>query len=189
MARKTNPVSPAKIGSEKAKTAGRAKDAAAKLPPIPYKKVGSSAETEKKRAATRANTERVEADRGANGVRYGFSVQQIKRAQENPQTGGGTVLPHSGVMGGGVRMSDQIVPLPTDNQVVERTVNRRPYNFAPTPDKNRNMGAGSPEQAALEQDAVKKALATPEGKAHFAKQSPEGQAILLRRAGLDKLEN
>lgn len=139
------------------------------LPAIPYIKVGKAGEDERKRAATRADTERVEAARAAEGRRSGFSVQELQRLADKPGVGGGTVIPHSGVMGGGVRMSDQMEPAPTENNVTERVINRKPYNFSPAPAKNSPVGP-TPEQVAAQAKYVADAMATPEGQAYKAKQ-------------------
>jgi hypothetical protein len=164
MARNPKPISEAKIGSKKEQAKGRAKVAA---PVIPYVKVGKAAEDDRKRAATRAETERVESDRAAEGRRSGFSVQELKRLADKPATGGGTVLPHSGVQGSGVRMSDQMEQ-PTENNVTERVINRKPYTFAPAPLKN-TQGLATPEQVEAQKKYVADAMATPEGQAYKAK--------------------
>lgn len=169
MARKTNPVSPARIGSEKEKAKGRAK-AAVVTPPIPYKKVGAAAESEQKRAADRASKERIESDNAANGAKgNGFSLRMLKEiAAGGRSTGGGTVLPHTGVIGG-LRMSDQMEPAATtENAVTERVINRKPYNFRPTPAKNSPVGA-TPEQEEAQRKYIADAMATPEGQAYQAK--------------------
>lgn len=147
----------------------QAKGRAKVLPAIPYVKVGKAGEDARKRAATRADTERVESTRAAEGRRSGFSVQELKRLADNPATGGGTVLPHSGVMGGGVRMSDQMEPAPTDNKVTERVINRKPYNFRAVPIKNTPAAGVTPEQEAAQKKYIDDAMATPEGQAYKAK--------------------
>jgi hypothetical protein len=177
MAKKTKPISEAKIGSMKEQAKGRAQV----LPPIPYVKVGKAGEDERKRAATRADTERVESNRAAEGRRSGFSVQELKRLADNPATGGGTVLPHSGVQGG-LRMSDQMEPAPTANNVTERVINRKPYNFSPVSVENTPAGATS-EQNDAQQKYIAESLATPEGQAYLAKQSPRMARTMLRSGG------
>jgi hypothetical protein len=187
MARNPKPISEAKIGSKKEQAKGRAKVAA---PVIPYVKVGKAAEDERKRAATRAETERVESNRAAEGRRSGFSVQELKRLADNPATGGGTVLPHSGVQGG-LRMSDQMEPpAPTENKVTERVINRKPYSFRAVPIKNTPAAGVTPEQEAAQKKYIDDAMATPEGQAYKAnwdairaKQDEENAA---RQADLNK---
>lgn len=144
----------------------QAKGRAKALPAIPYVKVGKAGETERARAATRAGTERTESDRAAEGRRSGFSVQELKRLAEKPAVGGGTVLPHSGVQGGGTRMSDQMEP--TENNVTQRVINRKPYVFRDAPAKNSPVGP-TPEQEAAQKKYIADAMATPEGQAYKAR--------------------
>jgi hypothetical protein len=146
----------------------QAKGRKAALPAIPYVKVGKAGEDERKRAATRADTERIESVRAADGRTTGFSARDVMRLRTQKTTGGGTVLPHTGVIGG-LRMSDQLEAAPTDNNVTERVINRKPYNFRPVPIKNTPAAGVTPEQEAAQKKYIEDAMATPEGQAYKAK--------------------
>jgi hypothetical protein len=78
-------------------------------------------------------------------------------------------------------MSDQMEQ-PTENNVTERVINRKPYNFSPTPMKN-SPGGATPDQEAAQAKYKADALATPEGQAWLAKQSPDWARTILRSAG------